>query len=170
MENTDVQLRTAHLTDLAWITAMDNDVFGEYGAAEAPAIIAARLLTFPAGCVVLEEQRAAGELLQGVGYLTTEKWDMVREPALDEDPRLTHKPHGHILNITTLVVGRAYQKRGLGERLLAYAIDLARREQCTEIILETARAEAFYRRHGFEKTSERQQRGISLQIMRLLLA
>ncbi|MFN8494005.1 MAG: GNAT family N-acetyltransferase [Caldilineaceae bacterium] len=170
MRNSHIQLRPAHFADLPWITALDNDVFGEYGAAEAPTIIAARLLTFPAGCVVLEEESASGQPRQGLGYLTTEKWDAVREPVLDEDPRLTHRPCGHILNITTLVVGRAYQKRGLGERLLHYAIDLARREQCTAIILETARAEAFYRRHGFERVSERQQRGIRLQIMRLLLA
>lgn len=170
MDNLYTRLRPATVADLPLIIAMDNDIFGEYGAAEDLRIIEARLVTFPAGCVVLEEQDTPGKSVQFLGYLTTEKWDTVREPALDEDPRLTHKPNGQILNITTLVIGRAYQKRGLGERLLHYALDLAHREQCKQIILETARAEAFYRRHGFEKINERQQRGISLQIMRLLLA
>jgi ribosomal protein S18 acetylase RimI-like enzyme len=73
------------------------------------------------------------------------------------------------LNITTLAVDPAYQNRGLGKRLLDQAITIARREHCTHIILETAHAERFYRRHGFEKLNERRQRGITLQVMRLLL-
>jgi ribosomal protein S18 acetylase RimI-like enzyme len=104
-----------------------------------------------------------------VGYLTTEKWATVREPALDEDPHQTHQPTGTILNITTLAVDPAYQNRGLGERLLRAAIALARQEGCTQIILETAHAERFYRRHGFEKLGQRQQRGITLHILQLRL-
>lgn len=164
--NTRIRLRPATEADLSQITALDQAIFGAYGAAEDPVVIGARLAVFPTGCVVLVEQTREGVVM---GYLTTEKWATAREPALDEDPRLTHKPDGRILNITTLAVGPAYQNRGLGELLLQQAIAIARREQCTQILLETAHAERFYRRHGFTKVGEREQRGIPLHIMQLLL-
>ncbi|CAN5818640.1 hypothetical protein BH10CHL1_BH10CHL1_37100 [soil metagenome] len=167
--NPNVVLRPATLADLPQIIAMDQALFGAYGAAEDPVVISARLAVFPAGCVILEEKLDEGLLATLAGYLTTEKWAAVREPALDEDPHLTHKPNGRILNITTLAVGSAYQKRGLGELLLQQAIDLACREQCTQILLETAHAERFYQRHGFTKVAERQQRGIPLHVMQRLL-
>lgn len=168
---TDVvaRIRTATLTDLPQIIQMDQAIFGAYGAHEDPAIIRTRLEVFPKGCYVLEAVSATGEPTTFLGYLTTEKWAELRQPALDEDPRLTHQPHGHILNITTLAVGSAYQNRGLGKRLLDQALAIARREGCTQIILETAHAERFYERHGFEKIDERQQRGIRLHIMRLIV-
>lgn len=62
---------------------------------------------------------------------------------MDEDPFITHKPAGTVLNITTLAVGQSYQGRGYGEQLLQAAIEIACRERCTQIILETARAERF---------------------------
>ncbi len=167
--NTKVALRLATAADLLQITAMDQAIFGAYGAAEDPVVIGARLAVFPAGCVVLEESTSAGTAALLLGYLTTEKWQTAREPALDEDPHRTHKPDGQILNITTLAVGPAYQNRGLGELLLQQAIDIAHREQCTQILLETAHAERFYRRHGFTKVGERAQRGIALPIMQRLL-
>lgn len=163
-------LRPATEADAPQIIAMDQAIFGEYGAAEAPNIICARLAVFPAGCAVLEEEATTDAPAKLLGYLTTEKWEKVREPALDEDPYQTHKPNGHVLNITTLAVGRMHQKRGLGERLLQQAIAIARSEECTEIILETARAEQFYQRHSFETVGERQQRGITLYIMRFSLS
>ncbi len=170
MHNPKALLRPATEADLPQMTAMDQALFGVYGAAEDPAVIRARLTVFPAGCVVLVESAQTELAAPLLGYLTTEKWQTAREPALDEDPYLTHNPAGRILNITTLAVGGAYQNRGLGELLLQQAIDIARREQCTQILLETAYAERFYRRHGFTKVSEREQRGIVLHIMQRLLA
>ncbi|MFN8473239.1 MAG: GNAT family N-acetyltransferase [Anaerolineae bacterium] len=162
-------MRPAVVDDLPQIVAMDRDLFSEHGTEEDPAIIRARLEVFPAGCVVLEE-RADGRPARFVGYLTTEKWADAREPTLDEDPRVTHKPDGRVLNITTLAVGRADQRGGLGARLLAFAEDLARREGCAEIILETEQAERFYLRHGYETLGERRQRNAHLIVMRKRLA
>lgn len=157
-------IRQATPADLPQIIALDQAIFGGYGANEAPAVITARLEVFPTGCVVLVEAAtaAAAPLL---GYLTTEKWATLREPALDEDPRLTHQPTGRILNITTLAVAPGHQQGGLGPQLLDYAVTLARREGCTAIVLETAWAARFYERHGFVKIGERQQREITLHIM-----
>lgn len=176
------RVRPATLDDWSNIVALDQKIFGEYGAQEEPAIIRSRLLTFPQGCVVLESHSmdvpAAAETLgygarqsSGhrfmAGYLTTEKWDMLREPALDEDPRATHQPDGRVLHITTLAVYPTCQNQGLGTRLLAHAVAIARREACLQIILETARAEQFYLRHGFRRVHERTERGIKLTVMLL---
>jgi ribosomal protein S18 acetylase RimI-like enzyme len=149
--------------------AMDQAIFGAYGAQEEPAVIRARVKIFPAGCVVLQGRSRDGAETSLLGYLTSEKWHEVREPVLDEDPHRTHKPDGRILNITMLAVSPAQQNRGLGGRLLDCAIAIGRREGCTQIILETAHAERFYHRRGFETVGERHQRGIRLRIMRLIL-
>ncbi|NJN82809.1 MAG: GNAT family N-acetyltransferase [Caldilineaceae bacterium] len=148
--------------------ALDSEVFGIYGADESPEVIAARVAVFPTGCVALEEADENGDALL-IGYLTTEKWSTLREPALDENPTASHAPDGRVLCITTLVVGAQHQRRGLGKRLLDHAIEIAMRERCEQIVLETAHAERFYQRHGFEKIGEREQRGIHLPIMRLRL-
>ncbi|MFN8498312.1 MAG: GNAT family N-acetyltransferase [Anaerolineae bacterium] len=162
---TSIILRPVTLDDLPHIVALDRDLFSEHGTEEDPAVIRARLEVFPAGCVVLEEQ-ADDRPPRFVGYLTTEKWAEEREPTLDEDPRVTHAPDGRVLNITTLAVGRADQGGGLGARLLAFAEELARREGCEAIILETEQAERFYLRHGFETLGERRQRAAHLLVMR----
>ena len=159
-------LRQAISTDLSQIIALDQEVFGAYGAAEDPAIIQARLTVFPAGCVILEELNEDG-VPAFVGYLTTEKWEELRDPVLDEDPRTTHDPNGAILCITTLAVAPAYQNQRLGERLLGEAIRIARNARCTQIVLETAHAQRFYLRHGFTILKERKQRDIPLTVMQL---
>lgn len=160
-----VTIRQATAADLPQIIALDQEIFGAYGAEESPDVIKARLEVFPAGCVVLEERADNGATSHLLGYLTTEKWDALREPALDEDPRLTHRPTGSVLNITTLAIAPQQQKRGLGAQLLTYSIALAQRETCTEIVLETAWAEHFYQRYGFVKIGESTQRNIRLHVM-----
>lgn len=169
MSHATIVIRPATLADLPAIIAMDQEIFGAYGADEDPTVIRARLTVFPQGCVVLEEQLVDKDPATFLGYLTTEKWADLREPALNEDPYQTHQPHGQILNITTLVIGVNFQQRGLGGHLIRAAQAIAQREGCTQIVLETARAEAFYQRHGFRNIGQRQQRGIQLQIMRLHL-
>ena len=160
-----VMLRPATVADLPQIIALDQIIFGGYGADEEPAVIAARLAVFPDGCVVLVEPTIPDATASLLGYLTTEKWHTLREPALDEDPRLTHQPTGTILNITTLAIAPNHQQRGLGAQLIDYALTLAYREECTAIVLETAWAARFYERHGFTKIGERRQRDILLHIM-----
>lgn len=157
-------MRPAALEDWPDIVALDQEIFGAYGAQEEPAIIRSRLVTFPQGCAVLEGS-SAGETPFIAGYLTTEKWAALREPALDEDPQESHQPDGQVLNITTLAVAPACQNQGLGPRLLDRAIDIARQEGCRQIILETAHAEQFYLRYRFRRIGARTERGISMAIM-----
>lgn len=165
MRSGDMMIRQTTLADLATIVRLDEEIFGWYGAQESAAVIRARLAIFPAGCVVWEEADEAGQPLL-LGYLTTEKWLTLREPALDEDPTLTHQPAGTVLNITTLAVAPGQQRRGVGAHLLTQAKAIAAAQGCHVIVLETAHAEHFYRRHGFTKVGERQERGITLAIMR----
>jgi len=158
-----IQMRPANLADLPAIVALDQAIFGAYGADEDPQIIEARLKTFAAGSRVIVE----GEAI--VAYLTTEKWLTRREPVLNEDPATTHQADGRVLNITTLAVAPQAQRRGFGRRLLDAAREIAYSEGCTEIILETARAKDFYLAHGFYTVGVRYQRGIRLDVMLLLI-
>ena len=114
------RMRPATLADWPGIAALDQEIFGAYGAQEEPAIIRSRLVTFPQGCAVLEGACGDGRPFIA-GYLTTEKWAELREPALDEDPQESHRPDGRVLNITTLAVAPACQNQGLGARLLDHA-------------------------------------------------
>ena len=156
-------IRPATLSDLETICRLDREIFA-YGAAEDPAVIRGRLEVFPAGCRILEWRE--GETTTVAGYLTCEKWAALREPALDEDPWETHDPQGQVLNITTLAVAPEFQNRQLGPLLLAEALAVAGRENCAQIVLETAKARSWYLRHGFEQIGERDQRGFPLYIMR----
>ena len=160
------RMRPAALKDWPDIVALDQEIFGAYGAQEEPAIIRSRLLTFPPGCAVLEGERGGGRPFIA-GYLTTEKWAELREPVLDEDPRESHRPDGRVLCITTLAVAPGCQNQGLGVRLLDRAVSIARQEGCAQIILETAHAERFYLRHRFRPAGVRTERGIRMAIMRL---
>ena len=163
------RMRPATLADWPDIAALDQEIFGAYGAQEEPAIIRSRLVTFRQGCAVLEGECADGRPFIA-GYLTTEKWAELREPALDEDPQESHRPDGRVLNITTLAVAPPCQNLGLGARLLDSAIAIARQEGCRQIILETAHAERFYLRHRFRRIGARTERGIRMAIMVLDLA
>lgn len=163
MDKNDFSLRGAQPTDLPAIIALDQEIFGWYGAQESPEVIGARLALFPEGFVVLTVADTV------VGYLSTEKWATLREPALDENPYTTHSPDGHVLNISTLAVHTLYQGHGLGKTLLTCATDIARQQNCTQIVLETAHAAEFYVRAGFERIGLRTQRGISLHVLRLAL-
>lgn len=178
----ELMIRQAALSDHEQIVAMDKRIFGAYGAEEDPAIIQARLEVFPQGCAILETvdndaedtdaEDTDAEDTDGqrfMGYLTTEIWSEVREPALDEDPRETHDPSGHILNITTLAISPDQQSRGHGKRLLDHAIHIAHTHNCDRIILETAHAQRFYLRHGFTIVDERRQRDIPLTVMERIL-
>lgn len=152
--------RTATTADLELIIELDQTIFGSYGGDEDPEIIAARLETFPAGCAIMQHRDGAV-----VGYLTTEKWNEVREPTLNENPAETHKPSGTVLNITTLAIVPAFQNQQLGSRFLDYAEQFALAQGCRDMILETARAVRFYTRHGYNLVGERQQQGVDLFIM-----
>ena len=86
--NSGLLIRPAIEADLPQIIALDQALFGWYGAAESPTVIRRRLALFPEGFIVLAKQ---GQVL---GYGSAEKWLQQREPALDEDPSVTHHPDG----------------------------------------------------------------------------
>ena len=156
----ELSLRLAATADLPTILKLDQEIFGGYGGDEDPEVIAARLTVFPAGCAVME---TADRLI--VGYLTTEKWEAVRDPALNEPPAETHRPDGTVLNITTLAIVPDWQNRNLGGLLLSYAEQIAIAEGCQDVVLETAHARRFYEKHGYQCIGERHQNGVHLFVM-----
>lgn len=165
MKNDNFSIRPATNVDLHLLIELDQIIFGVYGGDEDPDIIAARLAVYPPGCVILEHENGTV-----AGYLTTEKWNDLRDPVLNEDPTETHKPDGTIFNITTLAIVPEFQNQRLGEKLLQYAESLGRSEGCTDVILETARARKFYERHGYKLVGKREQQGVSLFVMQRTLA
>lgn len=64
-----------------------------------------------------------------------------------------------ICRITSLIVSSQHRGQGLGQKLLAAAIDFAREHHCSGIELTSAEervdAHRFYLRHGFSRTSFR---------------
>ena len=155
-----LNFRQAIRDDLALICQLDQKIFGAYGGEEDPGIIAARLEAFPAGCVMFE--LPTGEI---VGYLTVEKWTELREPALNENPLETHDPNGTVLNITTLAIDDSFQKQGFGGEVLHWLEQFCVKEDCTQIVLETAKARSFYEKHGYVLIGERNERGYPLYVL-----
>jgi GNAT superfamily N-acetyltransferase len=60
---------------------------------------------------------------------------------------------GSVILLEDLIVQKAYRGHGLGAKLLAYAIEYARKKDFKRITLLTDRlnadAQRFYKRHGF---------------------
>lgn len=158
MDN-EFAIRQAMAADLPGIVRLDNDAFSPYSTAEEPEIIAARLAVFPEGMAVVE---LGGQL---IGYGSAEKWLSDREPALNEHPRDTHHPGGHIFCITAMAISSAFQRQRYGTALLHYFIELARTHGCYQIILETTHAQQFYQKQGFQTIRQRQERGVTLAIL-----
>ncbi len=160
MTQKSFKIRVATPSDVPTMVELDQLIFGGYGGDEDPAVIAARVKVFPAGCAIIEHESGTT-----AGYLTTEKWMAVRDPVLNEDPATTHQPHGTVLNITTFAIAPQFQNQRLGAWLLAYTERMAQAHGCREIVLETANARRFYERHGYSHIGERHQQGVNLHIM-----
>ena len=163
------RMRPATPADWRAFVALDEEIFGWYGAQEEPAIIRSRLATFPQGCAVLEGRNSDGRPFIA-GYLTTEKWSELREPALDEDPRESHRPDGRVLNITTLAVVPASP----GARDWAHGCWSTRfrwrgRRAAGRSSWRPRTPSGFYERHRFRRIGERTERGIRMAIMLLEL-
>jgi N-acetylglutamate synthase-like GNAT family acetyltransferase len=52
-------------------------------------------------------------------------------------------------------------------RVLDKLIEIARRERCLKIILETTHAQGFFLKRGFQTVQNRTERGVSLDVMSL---
>jgi len=156
-----VLVRNARDQDISAVVEIDTEAFSSYGTAEKPETFQLRLRTFPDGFIILvaENEIAA--------YGCSEKWLTEREPGLDENPATTHQPDGKILCITGMAVKTNYRGRGYGLMILDKLIEIARQDNCRQIIVETAHAQGLYLRRGFKTIRKRAEREISLDVMSL---
>ncbi len=154
-------IRQIQESDLSNVANLDYEAFSPYGTSESPETFALRLQAFPSGFIVLIE----GD--EVAAYGCSEKWLSEREPSLDENPLNPHKPEGKIFCITGMAVRVKHRGKGYGLAVLDYLIQIAKREQCTKIVLETTHAQGLYLKRNFKTIQSRNERGISLDIMSL---
>ena len=160
-DNNKVLVRNARDQDISAVTEIDAEAFSPYGTAEKLETFQLRLTAFPNGFIILiaENEIAA--------YGCSEKWLTEREPGLDENPSVTHQPDGRIFCITGLAVKEKYRGRGYSLLVLDKLIEIAHREGCRKIILETTHAQDLFQKRGFKTIQNRTERGISLDVMSL---
>ncbi len=160
-DNTSVLVRNARDQDLPAVIEIDAEAFSPYGTAEKPETFQLRLTTFPDGFIILvaENEIAA--------FGCSEKWLTEREPGLDENPSVTHQPEGRILCITAMAVKTKYRGRGYGLRILDKMLEIAHREGCRKIVLETTHAQGLFLKRGFQTVQNRIEREVSLDVMSL---
>ena len=160
-DNTQILVRNARDQDVSAVAEIDAEAFSPYGTAEKLETFQRRLTAFPDGFIILiaENEIAA--------YGCSEKWLTEREPGLDENPLVTHQPDGRILCITAMAVKKKYQGRGYSLLVLDKLIEIAHREGCKKIVLETTHAQDLYQKRGFKTVQNRTERGISLDVMSL---
>jgi ribosomal protein S18 acetylase RimI-like enzyme len=152
-------VRSATQNDLSAACEVDYEAFSPYGTAELSSVIEARWAAFPKGFIVAERHSRI------IGYGTSEKWANVREPAMNEDPHLTHVPTGRIFCITAMAVRKDSRNEGVGLALLNRFEEIARQEKCVKIILETTHAQGFYIKRGFYLYGKRKQMNADLEIL-----
>jgi len=160
-DNTRILVRNARDQDISAVAEIDTEAFTSYGTAEKPETFQLRLRAFPDGFAILV---ADNEI---AAYGCSEKWLTEREPGLDEDPMKTHEPDGRIFCITAMAVRMDYRGKGYGLRILDRLIEIARREGCNKIILQTTHAQGLFLKRGFETVQNRTERGIALDVMTL---
>ena len=160
-DNTKILVRNARDQDISTVVEIDTEAFSPYGTAEKAETFQLRLTAFPDGFIILV---ADNEI---AAYGCSENWLTEREPGMDENPLATHQPEGRILCITAMAVKMNYRRRGYGLRILDKFIEIARRERCQKIILETSHAQELYLKRGFKTVQNRTDRGVSLDVMSL---
>jgi len=160
-DNSKILVRNARDQDIPTVAEIDAEAFSPYGTAEKPETFHLRLTAFPDGFIILVADHEIA------AYGCSEKWLTEREPGLDENPLETHQPEGRILCITAMAVMAKFQGRGYGLRILDKLIEIAHREGCRKIILETTHAQGLFQKRGFKTVQNRTERGISLDVMSL---
>ena len=160
-ENSRVLIRNAREQDIPSVAEIDAEAFSAYKTAEKPETYQLRLTAFPDGFIILvaENEIAA--------YGCSEKWLTEREPGLDENAVVSHQPEGRILCITAMAVKTKFRGRGYGLLVLDKMIEVAHREGCKKIVLETTHAQGLCLKRGFKTVQTRTERGISLDVMSL---
>ena len=160
-DNTKILVRNARDQDIPAVVEIDAEAFSPYGTAEQSETFRLRLTAFPDGFIILV---ADNEI---AAYGCTEKWLTEREPGLDENPLETHQPDGRILCITGMAVKKKYRGKGYGLRILDKLMEIAHRERCQKIVVETTHAQGLFSKRGFKTVQHRTERGISLDVMSL---
>jgi ribosomal protein S18 acetylase RimI-like enzyme len=160
-DKNNVIVRNAREQDIPAVAEIDAEAFSPFGTAEKLRTFELRLTAFPDGFIVLiaDHEIAA--------YGCSEKWSTEREPGLDENPLATHQADGRILCITGMAVRLSHRGKGYGLLVLDKMIEIAHREGCRKILLETTNAQGLYLKRGFKKVQTRSERGISLDVMSL---
>jgi len=160
-DNTKILVRNARDQDISAVVEIDAEAFAPYGTAETPETFQLRLTAFPNGFIILvaENEIAA--------FGCSEKWLTEREPSLDENPLASHQPDGRIFCITAMAVKTKFRGRGYSLLVLDKLIEIAHREGCRKVVLETTHAQDLYRKRGFKTVQNRTERGISLEVMSL---
>jgi len=156
-------IRQATVHDLPDVADLEMEAFAAYGTAESPDVFKARLNVFPEGFFVVS---VSGTV---IGYGSSEKWLQERAPVLNEDPSATHNPDGRIFCITGLAVRLSHRGHGFGLALLDRLIELARRDQCVRIVLETSHGQRVYLKRGFQIARDCEQSGVKFSVMTLEL-
>jgi len=154
-------IRQATTADLPAVADLELEAFSDYGTAESPEVFRSRLEIFPGGFFVCVVDGAV------VGYGSSEKWLQERQPVLNEDASAAHNPQGKIFCITGLAVRLSHRGLGFGLAILDALIDLARRDQCTRVVLETTNGQRVYLKRGFRISHECEQDGIKFSVMKL---
>ena len=159
--STRILVRNAREQDIAAVVEIDAEAFSPYGTSEKPETFQLRLTAFPDGFIILIADNEVA------AYGCSEKWLTEREPGLDENPLASHQPEGRILCITAMAVKTKYRGRGYGLLVLDKLMEIAHREGCRKIVLETTHAQDLYLKRGFKTVQNREERGISLDVMAL---
>ena len=160
-DNTKILVRNARDQDIPAVVEIDNEAFARYGTAEKAETFDLRLTAFPNGFIILV---ADNEI---AAFGCSEKWLTEREPALEENPSVTHQPDGRIFCITAMAVKTKYEGRGYSLLVLDKLIEIAHNEGCRKIVLETPHAQDLYLKRGFKTVQTRIERGISMDVMSL---
>ena len=160
-DTNNVLVRNVRDQDIPAVAEIDAEAFTAYGTAEKPETFQLRLKTFPYGFLILiaENEIAA--------FGCSEKWLTEREPGLDEDPATTHHIDGRILCITAMAVKANFRGRGYGLLMLDKLIEVAHRESCGQIIVETTHAQGLFKKRGFKTLRKGTEREVSLDVMSL---
>jgi ribosomal protein S18 acetylase RimI-like enzyme len=158
-DNAKILIRNAREQDIPTVAEINAEAFASYGSAETAGTFQQRLTAFPDGFVILvaENEIAA--------YGCTEKW--LTERGVEEKLMSTHQPDGRILCITAMAVNTKFRGRGYGLLMLDKLIEIAHREGCRKIVLETTHAQGLFLKRGFKSDQQRSEGGALLDVMSL---
>jgi N-acetylglutamate synthase-like GNAT family acetyltransferase len=154
-------IRQATAADLPAVVDLELEAFSDSGTAECLEVFRSRLEVFPAGFFVCTVEGTV------VGYATSEKWLEERQPVLNEIASAAHNTEGRIFCITGLAVRLSHRGHGFGLALLDALIQLARRDRCTRVVLETTHGQRIYLKRGFHISHDCVQSGIKFSVMKL---